>query len=380
FYFQALTLDQVEFSYMLEGLDDKWTPMSTKNEADYTNIPPGEYTFRVKAINSDGITSKVNLAYKFTINPPFWQTWWFRITAGVITIALIVFIVKRRTAQLAKEKKILEEKVAERTSELRVANSHLSVALHDIKDSIYYAQKIQQSILPNDQEFVSIMNDAFVLFKPKDIVSGDFYWLTQKNGKTIYATCDCTGHGVPGGFMTMLGTSFLNEIVNEQKASETGKVLDQMRERIIEALKQTGAAGENKDGMDMVMCEVDKQNYTLRYAAANNGFYIVHNGELVEMKADKQPIGYFINQQPFTTGTFKLQKGDVIYTFTDGYADQFGGPNGKKFKYKQLEQLLLTIYTEPMQVQKQKLDDAIENWMKDFEQVDDILIIGYRVV
>lgn len=379
FTFQALTIDEVQFSYILEGSDDEWTPLSRKNEADFTNISPGDYTFRVRAINSDGVKSKEDLTFKFSILPPFWQTWWFRISAGIFIIALIVLIIKRRTAQLAKEKKILEEKVNIRTQELSVANSHLSVALHDIKDSIHYAQKIQQSILPNDKEFSEIMQDSFVLFKPKDIVSGDFYWLTKKNGSTIYATADCTGHGVPGGFMTMLGTSFLNEIVNEQKASVPGEILNQMRERIIDALKQTGAAGENKDGMDMVMCIIDSDKKTLQYAAANNGFYIVRNGELLEMKADKQPIGYFTNQHPFTTGNFALEPGDVIYTFTDGYADQFGGPAGKKFKYKQLEQLLVANYNKPMQVQKEKLNEAIENWMKDYEQIDDILVIGYKV-
>ncbi len=379
FYFQALTIDQIQFSYMLEGLDDKWTPLSSKNEADFTNIPPGEYVLRVKAINSDGVWNKKELSFKFTITPPFWQTWWFRITAGIIIIGLVIFIIRRRTAQLAKEKAILEHKVAVRTSELSIANSHLSVALHDIKDSINYAQKIQQSILPNDNDFALVMNDAFVLFKPKDIVSGDFYWLTENGDHAVYATCDCTGHGVPGGFMTMLGTSFLNEIVNEQKVIEPGRVLDLMREKIIDALKQTGTEGENKDGMDMVICMVDKRTNTLHYAAANNSFYIIRDNAILEMKADKQPIGYFINQKAFKSNTFALQKGDVVYTFTDGYADQFGGPNGKKFKYKQLEELLVTIHKQPMLDQKQQLDAAIENWMKEFEQVDDILLIGYRV-
>jgi ligand-binding sensor domain-containing protein/serine phosphatase RsbU (regulator of sigma subunit) len=379
FYFQALTSDQIQFSYMLEGLDDKWTPLKEKNEADFTNIPPGEYIFKVKALNSDKVWSKNELSFQFTITPPFWQTWWFRITAAIIIIGLVILIIRRRTAKLAKEKAVLEHKVAVRTSELSIANSHLSVALHDIKDSINYAQKIQQSILPNDNDFALIMNDAFVLFKPKDIVSGDFYWLTENGEHAIYATCDCTGHGVPGGFMTMLGTSFLNEIVNEQRIIEPGKVLDMMREKIIDALKQTGTEGENKDGMDMVICMVNKRTNTLNYAAANNSFYIIRDNTILEMKADKQPIGYFINQKAFKSNTFELQKGDVVYTFTDGYADQFGGPNGKKFKYKQLEELLMTIHKQPMLDQKTQLDSAIENWMKEFEQVDDILLIGYRV-
>ncbi len=379
FYFQALTIDHVQFTYILEPLNNEWTPLSDKNEADFTNIPPGKYNFKVKAINSDNIWSKNDYEFKFTILHPYWQTWWFRIIVGLFLFVTIVSIFKWRTAKLAKEKKILEEKVTLRTQELSVANSQLSVALHDIKDSINYAQKIQHSILPDDKDFNTIMRDAFVLFKPKDIVSGDFYWIGKKENLIIYATCDCTGHGVPGGFMTMLGTSFLNEIINEKNTIDPGKALNEIREKIIDALKQTGAEGENKDGMDMILCVIDRDKMTLTYSAANNGFYLVRNKELIELKADKQPIGFFVNHKPFSTKSISLQKGDMIYTFTDGYADQFGGPRGKKFKYKQLEETIQKISSMPLNEQCKILDNTINDWMMSFEQNDDILLIGLRI-
>ncbi len=379
FDFQAVTTDNIKYQYILEGLDADWTPLTEKTEAVYPNIPPGEYVFRVKAVNSDGTWSKDELRYTVIIYPPFWQTWWFRISVAALIILIVVSIFRWRTAQLAKEKKILEIKVQERTVELSHANSQLSVAIEDIKDSIHYAKRIQDSILPDDEMFYKVMSEAFVLFKPKDIVSGDFYWVSNKNGLVIYATCDCTGHGVPGGFMTMLGSSFLNEIVNEKGITDPNEVLNLLRERIIISLKQTGAEGENKDGMDMVLCIVDRKAKTLSYSAANNGFYILRKGELIEFKPDKQPIGFYSEHKPFTTHKVDLQDDDLIYTFTDGYADQFGGPKGKKFKYKQLEDILVAISHLPLQDQRDILNKKIEEWMHDYEQVDDICLLGLKV-
>jgi serine phosphatase RsbU (regulator of sigma subunit) len=277
----------------------------------------------------------------------------------------------------------------------------------EITDSINYAQKIQFAILPKEEEFTKAFPDSFVLFKPKDIVSGDFYWFTKvlatstnarrgasdgrradtEFGDTtsspelfIYATCDCTGHGVPGGFMSMLGTSLLNETINEKGISKTGQILDRVRDKLITEMKQTGLEGENKDGMDLVLTCYDLKNMKLTYSAANNGFYIIRNGELLEMDPDKQPIGYYGDaMKPFTEHTVDLQKGDCIYTFTDGYADQFGGPKGKKYKYKQFEELLMNIWQKPMREQHTALDESIESWRGELEQNDDICIIGVRI-
>ncbi|MGZ3904665.1 MAG: PP2C family protein-serine/threonine phosphatase [Bacteroidia bacterium] len=249
---------------------------------------------------------------------------------------------------------------------------------HEITDSINYAQKIQSALIPSEEEFVSYFKDAFVFFRPKDIVSGDFYWASRKGDKVYFAVADCTGHGVPGGFMTMLGISFLDEIINEKNVSCPDEILNNLRDRIITTLKQTGAAGESKDGMDVVICCLDKSSNTLFYAGANNSVYVVSKGSMNEFKGDKQPCGFHHVLKPFSVKEIQLQKDDCIYAFSDGYADQFGGEKGKKFKYKQLEQILLNSVSD-FKGQKNILSGNFDNWKGELEQVDDILLVGVKV-
>jgi len=276
-------------------------------------------------------------------------------------------------ATIEEQRKILEEKN------------------HEITDSINYAKKIQEALIPAETEFTTYFKEAFVLLKPKDIVSGDFYWVTKKQNKVFYATADCTGHGVPGGFMTMLGISFLDEIVNEKNIIEPNEILNTLRERIISTLKQTGTAGESKDGMDIALCCLDTDTNTLTYAAANNSVYVLSKeklspvgempkaeGVFTEYKPDKQPCGFHHEPKPFTKHEIKLQPGDTIYTFSDGYADQFGGEKGKKFKYKKLEELLVRSNND-FKAQKKLLDTTFDAWKGNLEQVDDILLIGIRI-
>ena len=366
------------FRYKLEGFNTSWVDMGNNGAVTFTNLDPGEYTLLVEASNNCGIWNENATALKITITPPFWRTKWFY----ALCIAIIGFsaysFVKWREKKLVMEKTVLEEKVEQRTTELRHEKEKVEAAHKDIKDSINYAKKIQTAILPQDEQFAKLLPGSFVLFKPKDIVSGDFYWITQSGEAVLYATADCTGHGVPGGFMTMLGTSLLNEIVNEKKISEPAAVLNELREKIISSLRQTGASGESKDGMDMVLCRIEKNKLT--YAAANNSLYIIRNGLLKEYKPDKQPIGFYGDEKkPFTQHEIELMPGDMIFTFTDGYADQFGGEKGKKFKYRQLEDLLCDIYAKPLSEQKKILDTTIEKWKEGYDQVDDILIIGIQV-
>jgi serine phosphatase RsbU (regulator of sigma subunit)/Tfp pilus assembly protein PilF len=250
----------------------------------------------------------------------------------------------------------------------------------DILDSINYAQRIQSAILPEVNEIERLFDDSFVLFKPKDIVSGDFYWLTFINNHYYFAAADCTGHGVPGGFMSMLGISLLNEIVNEKKITDPTDILDMMRLKLILSLKQKGEMGENKDGMDMTLCRMNEEKTELTYAAANNPLWIIRGGELMQFAADKQPVGISsTNAKQFAQQTIKLQKGDSVYLFTDGYADQFGGHSGKKLKYKKLKEILLSVSSQPMQLQKNELENQFEHWRGKLEQVDDVCIIGIKV-
>lgn len=249
-----------------------------------------------------------------------------------------------------------------------------------ITDSINYAQRIQAAILPSESDVQKLLDESFVYFQPRDIVSGDFYWINEANGSVILAVGDCTGHGVPGGFMSMLGNSFLNEIIIEKNITEPAQVLNALREKIMSALKQTGSNADTKDGMDIVLCKIDRKKNLLTYAAANNNFYLVRNDELNEMKADKMPIGYQSDVfASFNQREIPLQKNDSVYLFTDGYADQFGGPAGKKFKYQQLEKLFLEISRQTSLQQKNKLETTFVEWKSNYEQVDDVCVIGIKI-
>jgi len=293
------------------------------------------------------------------------------ITAGTVALLLLlglafllynrVRIRQRSNEQLEKQKSIIEEKNKA------------------ITDSINYAQRIQSALMPAPKDFADSLREGFVLFRPKDIVSGDFFWLSRRGPLTFWATADCTGHGVPGGFMSMLGSSFLNEIINDKGLTEPAQILDLLREKVIAALKQTGSAGESKDGMDMVLCRIDRQTHELTYAAANNSFYTISGGTLTEHLPDKQPVGYHTEQKPFTQKTLQLRQGDMVYCFTDGYADQFGGPQGKKFKYRQFQETLLRISALNMDQQDAALEKTFDDWKGEIEQVDDVLVIGVRL-
>lgn len=300
----------------------------------------------------------------------------------------------RSRLELAKSKEIIEAEniiISKQSIEISEQKNVLEEKNKEITDSINYASRIQQSLIPAENKFTEVFNDSFVLFKPKDIVSGDFYWMQEKDNKIYYATADCTGHGVPGGFMTMLGLTFMEEIITQKIATKPDEVLNLTRERIINTLRQGGGATESKDGMDIVLCCLDKKNLKLSYAAANNGFYIVRENEnkvaeITEYKGDKQPCGFFPDPKPFNLHEIELKSGDCIYTLSDGYPDQFGGKDkearkngGKKFRYKTLENLLLENYKKPFLEQKQILDQAIINWKGELDQVDDILIIGVKV-
>jgi len=282
----------------------------------------------------------------------------------------------------------VEQKVIERTAQVVKQKEELEEKNKDITDSINYAKRIQEALLPSKEMRKNLFPEAFILFKPRDIVSGDFYWFAEKNGKKLIAAVDCTGHGVPGAFMSMIGNSFLNEIVNERALTRPGLILDKLRHLVIRALKQSEAESGANDGMDIsLMClseiKLDDGSGTkikVDWAGANNPLWLMRNGNCIEYKPDKRPISFSRGQEMlYTNHNIELQKGDTLYIFTDGFADQFGGVKGKKFKYKQLQQVLLSIQHETMQKQEEILSDTFNNWKGSLEQVDDVLVIGVRV-
>ncbi|MES2591161.1 MAG: tetratricopeptide repeat protein [Bacteroidota bacterium] len=251
----------------------------------------------------------------------------------------------------------------------------------EITESISYAKRIQSSFLTSEKYIAQRLSDYFIFYNPRNIVSGDFYWLMEKKGYLYICTADCTGHGIPGAFMSLISMGILNEIIySKEHLQHTDEILNELRRIIILAVNPEGSEEEGKDGMDAVLCRFNFQKMELEYSAANNSFYIIRNGELLVYKPDKMPVGKHIGlEKPFSKTTIALQKGDCVYTFSDGFADQFGGPNGKKFQSKRVKELLLAHCHKPMKIQREIIGKTIEEWQGTNEQVDDMLVIGIRV-
>jgi serine phosphatase RsbU (regulator of sigma subunit) len=312
------------------------------------------------------------------------QKWMIYIAAGAFVFVLIIAILifrglqqKKKSHQLLESSNFLLE---ETNKEVTKQKELVEEKQKEIIDSINYAQRIQHAVLTGDDVWNKISTEHFILHKPKDIVSGDFYWAyVAQNRKCVWVLGDCTGHGVPGAFMSMLGNSFLNEIVVENHIFNADQILNRLRTKIISALEQKGEL--RKDGMDVALCVWNKMDNTLEFAGANNSLILMRNGILNEYKGDKMPVGKHEGElKPFTSVKFQLEKNDVIYMYTDGYADQFGGEKGKKFKYKSLHALLQSFGNESLGSQKDKLNEAFEKWKGELEQVDDVSMIGIRVV
>lgn len=251
----------------------------------------------------------------------------------------------------------------------------------ELLSSLKYASFIQRAVLPDERYLQNNLAEYFILLKPRDIVSGDFYYCSRKEDLIIAAAGDCTGHGVPGALMSIMGASFLNEILSARGPCKPARILNLLRERVMNALHQRGEELENKDAMDMALCVFDTRSRELQYAGANNPLYHVRKKVLTEIKADKMPVGInAIEEDSFTNHSVQLIPGDTVYIFSDGYADQFGGPQDKKYKYGPFKELLVEISDRPMEKQKKELDRVIEDWKGDLPQVDDILVFGIRFI
>lgn len=276
---------------------------------------------------------------------------------------------------------ILEKKVEERTQEIRIQKFIIEEKNKDILDSIHYAKRIQRALLASDTVLNKNLPEHFVLYRPKDIVSGDFYWAAEAPGdKFLLLTGDCTGHGVPGAFMSLLNISILHELTSGIKMEQPEKILNAQRYAIIMALNPEGSEEISKDGMDCVLCSFDFKNRKLAFACANNPLWVLRNGEMLDIRPDKFPVGLHEGEQkPFTRHEMDLLPGDIVYTFTDGFADQFGGPRGKKFKYAQLKETLIANAALPMHEQKTRLEQVFDDWKGELDQLDDMLVIGVKV-
>jgi serine phosphatase RsbU (regulator of sigma subunit) len=315
---------------------------------------------------------------------------------GVLMVLVAVIILfslissRKKNQKLAESKKQIEKintDLETKNTEVLIQNEKIVQQKNiieqknqSITDSIQYASRIQTAVLP-PIDFISEWGiENFILYNPKDIVSGDFYWGLKKDNKIIIAAGDCTGHGVPGAFMSMLGHAFLDEIVNTKKIENAATILNLLRDEIINTLKQKGTVGETRDGMDISLFILDLKNSRIDFAGANNPLYLIRDGNLTKIPGDRMPIGiHFTTFTPFTNQSIDIIKDDHLYIFSDGYADQFGGPNGKKYMYKPFQYLLLLNYDKPMDIQKEILYATFESWKGEREQVDDVLVIGIHI-
>jgi serine phosphatase RsbU (regulator of sigma subunit) len=284
----------------------------------------------------------------------------------LVIVGIVVFILIKQNRTKQRINSQLEEK------------NHIIQEQHkDITDSIQYSKRIQEAIMPTMHLWEETLPNSFVLYKPKDVLSGDFYWMEKTKDTIYFAACDCTGHGVPGAMVSVICSTALNRAVKEFGIKETGPILDKVRELVLETFEKS--EGSVQDGMDISLCGINTKTLELKWSGANNPLWYLQKGEAKEITATKQPIGQVDNPVPFTTHSLQLNKNDIIYLFTDGYADQFGGPKGKKFKYKQLKELILANANKTMREQQDVLTNAFTNWKGNLEQVDDVCIIGVRV-
>ncbi len=368
--------DVVRYKVKLDGADKDWQPVTDQTRAIYSALPPGKYTFNVIASNSHGIWNSKPVTFHFVIKPPFYQTWWFILFSVVLIVVIVVTYIKIREQNLIKEKEILEEKVEERTAEVVQKSMEIEEKNKDITASIRYAERIQRAMLPKEDTF----KETFVLFMPKDIVSGDFYWMYDNGDWQFIAVVDCTGHGVPGAFMSIIGHNSLNKVVREYGLTRPSAIVDQLNNEVMKALMQRHEKAIN-DGMDLALVAFNKKNFTLEFAGAYNPLYVVRKGEVIVYKGDRFPIGMTTmdEKKNFTNQQVNIQPGDMIYMCSDGYADQFGSPDVKKYKSGNVKKLLSEIWSLPVNEQKERLEKEILDWKGDLGQVDDILFIGTKI-
>ncbi len=394
---------------------------SQESTIEIPELSDGKHKIFIYAVNSLNERSVNTIVLNIKVKPPFWKSIYFLLGVFVGLSAIFFFvgiiINKQRLKKADKRNQLLEDEVHRRTFEIKkqnaliknqneeikqqneeitvqneeilVINNEISIKNieiikqnKEIKASIRYASKIQQAVLPFLKTLENHFSEYFVMYEPRDVVSGDFYWVNEYDNRMMIVAADCTGHGVPGGFLSMLGMTFLNEIVNKaiynDDVLKADDILNSLREKVISSLRKSDDY-RAADGMDLSLVIINTKTMTLNYAGANNPIYIIRDSELYQLKADRMPIGLYSKINPFTNHDLNIQSGDTIYLMSDGYQDQFGGPHQKKFSKKRLEKMLLEIQDQPLIAQKRILTNIFKKWKKASKQIDDVLFIGLKI-
>jgi ligand-binding sensor domain-containing protein/serine phosphatase RsbU (regulator of sigma subunit) len=372
--------EQVVYQYKLEGYDTDW--IETKESFARFILDDGNYTFKVRVRSGDGVWSEKDYTFDLKIRKPFWKTWWFIILSIVLLILAVYFIIKVRERKQREFQVYLEKLLDERTKEVREQKEEIELKNRDITDSINYAQRIQASILPSLRRLQHYFTGSFVYYQPRDIVSGDFYWfdVIPNTNKFIVVCADSTGHGVPGAFMSLIGTTLLKDIFNRSDVQKPSDILMHLDSELKSTLNQNLEGERPNDGMDIIVCEIDIVTYKACFASAMRPFIVYQNGEQLYFKGSRSSIGGQIKEDKiFENVELQLTKGDLIYMFSDGYPDQFGGPHGKKFKMVRLRNLLKDIHQKPMEEQYNYVKSNFELWQGNLEQVDDVIFMGIKI-
>ena len=393
-----------QYAYMIEGTNKDWINIGNRRFVSFTNLAEGKHILKIKGSNNDGVWNEKGVRIIIIKKPPWWRTNIAYIIYVVLLILSVFAFIKIRERSLIRERKILEHKVKIRTKEINTQKEEILAQNDEIQtqmeivseqrnkiseqnksltDSIVYAKRIQKAIFPNNSLLKELFLDYFTLFLPRDIVSGDFYWVkkvTVNSEPYIYfSVADCTGHGVPGGFVSMLGISLLNELIKDEKDNSPADILNMLREQIKISLDQTMDKEASKDGMDMSLCLYKPKSNELIFSAANSIIYHISENVLTEYKGNNMPVAVHYKEKPFTNGKIKLGSNDFIYLFSDGYPDQFGGENNKKFLRKNFRNLITSFKDIPFKKQEEHLQKVLFNWKKSSTQIDDITVMGIKL-
>lgn len=385
FDFTALDLtapEKNQYACKMEGFDKDWIFLGNKRFVSYTNLDPGEYVFRIIASNNENYWNNNGTSIKVIISPPFYKTSVFYLLMVLLLTGTVYTVIRLRTKNLKLAKKQLEQEVMLRTREVVHQKEIIEGKNKDITDSINYARRIQRAILPSTQNFKRSFEQSFIFYRPKDIVSGDFYWTERFGDDALLAVVDCTGHGVPGAFLSIVGNNLLNQAVNEHGISKPSLILNEMNKGLAKMIRNQGDQ-TIKDGMDMALCAWNSKTGVLQFSGANNPVWIIRAGEnqIEEIRGDKMPVGSYGESENafFTNHEVHLKPGDRFFLSSDGYSDQFGGPQGKKLKKKGLKDLLISTSTELPDNQQKLIRQYFEEWSQGYEQVDDVLLIGVMI-
>lgn len=372
--------EKVYYQTFLENFDDDWSAPTTDREVRYT-LSSGKYHFRLISMNESGLTQDEPFTFDILIKQPFWRTWWFILSSLILTIGIVTLIIKEREKAQKKIQTYLEEELEVRTSVVVKQKAEIELQNIEITDSINYAKRIQTSILPDFNRLKESFNDAFIFFRPRDIVSGDFYWFDKLDDERIILVCaDSTGHGVPGAFMSMIGSTLLQDIVSRQRISKPSEILMLLDNQIFTTLNRNLELGVSNDGMDLVVCEINPAKRHFRFASAMRPVIIVMDGESYYIKGNRCSVGgESVIEKYFDDQEYYLNEGDAVYMFSDGLPDQFGGTDGKKMKIARLKKIIEDVVDLPMDGQKEIITKFYDEWKGENDQVDDILLIGFKM-